>query len=199
MANITDFAARFKGGVRANLFKVSLSGSPELFNSMEFLCKGASLPGQTVPAIDVGFRGRTLKVPGDRSFDDWEITILNDPEMINRSSIEAWMTRITASSANYSDFERDELGYYGQASVSQLDRQQNVIRTYRLHVLPTTVSAIELDMTTNDEVEDFTVTFAVNYMTIDGQGVDATAGGSGVDIQGGGQLTIGDVTVGIRI
>ena len=199
MASITDFAARFKGGVRANLFKVNITGAPVLFTAMEFLCKATSLPGQSIPAIDVPFRGRQLKVPGDRSFEDWEVTMLNDPEFQNRAAIEAWMTRISASTANYSDFDRNDIGYYGTASVSQLDRQQNVIRSYRMHILPTTVGAITVDMAENDSIEEFPITFAVNSMTIDGQGVDASAGGSGVDIQASGQITVGDVTVGISI
>lgn len=199
MASITDFAARFKGGVRANLFKVNITGAPVLFTAMEFLCKATSLPGQSVPAIDVPFRGRQLKVPGDRTFEDWEVTMLNDPEFQNRAAIEAWMTRITAATANYSDFDRNDIGYYGTASVSQLDRQQNVIRSYRMNILPTTVGAITVDMSDNDTIEEFPITFAVNSMTIDGQGVDATVSGSGVDIQASGQITVGDVTVGISI
>jgi len=198
MASITDFAARFKGGVRANLFKVNIT-SPEQFVDLQFLVKAASLPGIQVPAIDVPFRGRQLKVPGDRIFDDWEVTVLNDPEFINRAAMESWMTRISAASANYSAFDRNNIDYYGTAVVSQLDRQQSVIRTYRLNVIPTTLGDISVSMDENDAVEEFTITFAVNTMTIDGQGLDAAASGSGVDIQASGQLTIGDVQVGIRI
>ena len=198
MASITDFAARFKGGVRANLFKVNLT-APEIFVDLQFLVKAASLPGITVPAIDVPFRGRQLKVPGDRSFDDWEVTMLNDPEFVNRAAMESWMTRISAASANYTDFDRNDIGYYGTAVVSQLDRQQDVIRTYRMNVIPTTLGDITVDMSENDIVEEFTITFAVNSMVIDGQGLDATVSGSGIDIQASGQLQIGDFQVGIRI
>ena len=198
MASITDFAARFKGGVRANLFKVNLT-APEIFVDLQFLVKAASLPGITVPAIDVPFRGRQLKVPGDRTFDDWEVTMLNDPEFVNRAAMESWMTRISAASANYTDFDRNDIGYYGTAVVSQLDRQQDVIRTYRMNVIPTTLGDITVDMSENDAVEEFTITFAVNSMVIDGQGLDATVSGSGIDIQASGQVQIGDFQVGIRI
>ena len=198
MASITDFAARFKGGVRANLFKVNLT-APEIFVDLQFLVKAASLPGITVPAIDVPFRGRQLKVPGDRTFDDWEVTMLNDPEFVNRAAMESWMTRISAASANYTDFDRNDISYYGTAVVSQLDRQQDVIRTYRMNVIPTALGEITVDMSENDAVEEFTITFAVNSMVIDGQGLDATVSGSGIDIQASGQLQIGDFQVGIRI
>lgn len=198
MASITDFAARFKGGVRANLFKVNLT-APEIFVDLQFLVKAASLPGITVPAIDVPFRGRQLKVPGDRTFDDWEVTMLNDPEFVNRAAMESWMTRISAASANYTDFDRNDISYYGTAVVSQLDRQQDVIRTYRMNVIPTALGEITVDMSENDAVEEFTITFAVNSMVIDGQGLDATVSGSGIDIQASGQVQIGDFQVGIRI
>ena len=79
-----------------------------------------------------------------------------------------------------------------------MDRQQDVIRTYRMQVLPTAISAIELGMGSNDEVEMFDVTFGVNTLTIDGQGVDASVGGSGVDISVGGNIKIGPVQVGFN-
>ena len=199
MASITDFAARFQGGVSANLFKVHMTAPGIYFEELQFLVKAASLPGQTIGVIDVPFRGRQLKVPGDRTFEDWEVTMLNDPNFQNRAAIEQWMTRITASSANYSQYDRNNTDYYGQASVSQLDRQQDVIRTYRMQVLPTSIGAITVDMGENDAVEEFPITFAVNTMVIDGQGVDASVGGSGVDISVSGSLNIGPVQVNLGI
>ena len=199
MASITDFAAKFKGGVRPNLFKVHITAPGINLVDLNFLVESSSLPGVSVAKIEVPFRGRKLAVPGDRVFEDWTVKILNDTNFQNRAAMEEWLTRISAASANYSQYDRNNIDYYGSASVSQLDRQQDVIRTYRMQVLPTAISAIELGMGSNDEVEMFDVTFGVNTLTIDGQGVDASVGGSGVDISVSGSLNIGPVQVNLGI
>ena len=198
MPTISDFAARFKGGVRPNLFRVQINGAPEFFQDMEFLCKATTIPASTVGKVEVPYRGRKLQVPGDRVFEDWNVTLLNDTDWQNRSAVEAWMGRIQAHTANYSDFDSGDIGYYGQASVSQLDRQNNIIRTYRMEVFPTSAAAITLDADTNDSVEEFEITFAVNYFTIDSQAGDGATSGSGIDINVGGNIKVGPVQVGFN-
>ena len=87
--NIHDFKQSFKGGVRPNLFRCNIThavGIPQL----EFLCKAAQIPSSTVGNIDVPFRGRQLKVPGDRTFADWTVTVYNDGGWVARSNIENW-------------------------------------------------------------------------------------------------------------
>ena len=199
MPTISDFAARFKGGVRPNLFRVNINGAPEFFQDMEFLCKATTIPASTIGKVEVPYRGRKLQVPGDRTFEDWTVTLLNDVNWQNRSAIESWMGRIQAHTGPYSHFESGDLSYYGQATVQQLDRQNKTIRSYRMEVLPTTAAAITLDADSPDTVEEFEITFAVNYVTIDSMGLDGAVGGSGVDISVGGNINIGGVTIGGNI
>ena len=194
MPTISDFAAKFKGGVRPNLFRVNIV-APEFFTDLDFLCKATTIPASTIGKIEVPYRGRKLQVPGDRVFEDWSVTLLNDTEWQNRSALESWMGRIQAHTANYSDFASDDVGYYGQASVSQLDRQNKILRTYRMECFPTSAAAITLDADTNDSVEEFEVTFAVNYYTIDSQAGDGATSGSGIDISIGGSIKAGPVQV----
>ena len=84
MANINDFKAKLAGGgARANQFKVTLpfpgyaSVGGEI-EDMAFLCKATSLPAMTVGNIDVKFRGRDIKIAGDRTIDAWTVTVYND-------------------------------------------------------------------------------------------------------------------------
>ena len=199
MATISDFAAHFKGGVRPNLFRVDMEG-PEFFNNFHFFCKGASIPASTVGAIDVPFRGRQLKVPGDRTFEEWTVTVLNDVDWQHRTAFENWQHRITALSANVSDFDSNDIGYYGRATVIHLDRSGNVIRRYVLEdIFPTSVSTIDLTSDGNDAVAEYTVGFALNNIVIDGQGIDGSTSGSGFDIQASGNINIGPFNVGVSI
>ena len=195
MATIQQFKSAFKGGVRPNLFRMNLTtGAGVAMTDLEFLVKSTQLPGSQVEKVEVPYQGRMLAVPGDRTFEDWTVTMWNDPNWANRGALEAWMGRISAHSGNYTQFNRDQQEQqYGIARVSQLDRQGKTIRTYQMDVLPTALAAIDVSNETQNEVQEFEVTFAVNWFTIDGAGFDATQNGSGIDISG--TVRIGPVQV----
>jgi hypothetical protein len=198
MANINDFKAAFNGGVRPNLFQVTFggAGAPSTLVNTQMLVKATSLPGQTVPAFDVPYRGRQLKVAGDRTYDDWTVTFLNDAGWRNRDAMERWMHDISSYTINSSSIPFRQ--NYGTANVTQLNRQGHPLRAYRMDVLPTTLNAIEVDSSTNDSVEEFEVTFAVNWIMPHGQGTDGPQSSTGVRVRGSvtvegehGALTIG--------
>ena len=197
MPNISDFAAKFRGGVRPNLFRINITG-PVWFDDLDFLCKATSIPASTIGKIEVPYRGRKLQVPGDRTFEDWTMTVLNDVNWQNRSAIEMWMNRLQAHTFNYSEFDPDDRAEYGLATVSQLDRQNNILRSYRMEVLPINAAAITLDADTTDAVQDFEVTFAVNYVLIDSMGMDASTDGGGVDIRVGGRINFAGGSLGFN-
>ena len=199
MSTISNFSSKFRGGVRPNLFRVDILG-PEFFSNFHFFCKGASIPASTVGAIDVPYRGRQLKVPGDRTFEEWTVTVLNDVDWQHRSAFENWSHRITAHSANVSDFESNDIGYYGMATVLHLDRSGTVMRRYVLEdIFPTSVAAIDLTSDGNDTVEEYTVGFAVNNVIIDGKGLDGSYSSDGFDISVGGKIDIGPFSVDFQI
>ena len=161
---------------------------------LQFLGKSTSLPASTVTAFDVPYRGRQLKVPGDRTFADWSVTILNDPNWVNRTKIEQWMNAINNHSQNRSNLNPSDV--YGNATVSQLSRNGGVIRTYRIQdMIPTEAAAIELAMDANDAVEEFAVTFAINNFTVDGSGLDGGSQGDGVDVSVSGTINLGGVSI----
>ena len=158
--NIHDFKQSFKGGVRPNLFRVSIQHLVGIPN-IEFLCKAAQIPSSTIGNIDVPFRGRQLKVPGDRTFADWSVTVLNDPAFAIRASFEDWSAKITHHAVNVSSLDHSSV--YGQAQVIQMGRGGEALRTYRVEdIYPTEIAAIDLGMDTNDTVEEYAITFAVN-------------------------------------
>lgn len=196
MATISDFKNNFRGGVRPNLFQVLITAPIFGQMNLEFLGKSTSLPASSVPKFSVPYRGRQLQVPGDRTFADWSVTILNDPEWENRTKIESWMNAMSQHSQNISTLSTSDI--YGRAAISQLSREGNVLRTYRIEdIFPTEAGAIELGMGSNDTVEEFVVTFAVNNFTIDGAGLDGASSGNGVDISINGRANIGGVTINI--
>ena len=144
---------------------------------MAFLCKAAQLPASTVAEIPVAFRGRQLKVAGERTFDPWTVTIINDEDFGLRTSFEAWMNKL--SKLNDATGVTNPTSYMTNAYVKQLGRgkerfatenvggESSILRTYKFYdIWPTNVSAIQLSYDTEGTIEEFDVTFAVQYFTI---------------------------------
>ena len=195
--NIHDFKQSFKGGVRPNLFRCMIQHSVGIPN-IEFLCKAAQIPSSQIGNIDVPFRGRQLKVPGDRTFADWTVTVLNDPQFAIRAAFEEWSARITHHAVNVSTLTHNNI--YGNAQVIQLDRNGGNLRTYRIEdIYPTEIAAIDLGMDTNDTVEEYAITFAVNNWHSD-QGADfdvASTRDSSWEIGVRGNIKLGNVNIGV--
>lgn len=163
---VDDFKAKLKGGgARPNLFRAIVNfpgyagGDVELTS---FLCKAAQLPASIMNVIEVPFRGRQLKLAGDRTFEPWEITILNDTDFTVRNAMERWMNGMNAHSENVG--LTNPVDYEADLIVEQLDKDGSVVKTYTFRgCFPTTVAAIDLSYDTVDTVEEFGVTMQVQY------------------------------------
>jgi len=163
---VDDFKAKLKGGgARANLFQATINfpayadGDAELTS---FMCEAAQLPGSTMGFIEVPFRGRRLKLSGDRAFEPWTVTIINDTEMSIRNAMERWMNGINSHSTNTGI--ANPLAYEADLKVEQLDKANEVIKTYNLRgAFPTSVSPIDLSYGSENEIERFSVEFQFQY------------------------------------
>ena len=106
-------------------------------------------------------------IAGDRTFEPWTVTVLNDQSFKFRAFFEAWSSNIQALQQNFQN-SNTIADYQSVAKVRQMDRKGNIIRTYRFEgIWPSNISAIELDWGTNDTPEEYTVEFQVQYWTYD--------------------------------
>jgi hypothetical protein len=166
--NITHFISQFEGGARANRFEVIMTfpGSvPNEMEKMSFSCKIASIPGSSVSKVEVPYMSRMIAVAGDRTVADWTLTIINDADFAVREAFEIWLDKINAHEGNKSASGWNvPTSYYGQATVSQFDREDRLIKSYFLKdIFPTDLQEISLDWGSNNTIEEFTVTLAVNW------------------------------------
>ena len=168
MANINDFKAKLAGGgARANQFKVTMPfpGYAQVGGEIEdlaFLCTATSIPAMDIGNINVPFRGRQIKIAGDRTFASWSITVLNDTNFKLRNAFERWQNGIN----NMTDNEglSNPVDYQVDVFVDQLDRNGNTLKSYTLRgAYPVGIAAIPLNYETNNAVEDFDVTFEYQY------------------------------------
>ena len=172
MPNINEFKSRLRGGgARSNQFKVTLpfpgyAAVGGETSDLAFLCKASALPGQSIPSIAIPFRGRELKIAGDRAFEDWSITVINDTDFKLYRAFERWMNGIN----NMTDNEgiANPADYQVDGFIDQLDRNGATLKSYTYRGLfPTTLQSIPLDYSTNNTIEDFSVTFAIQYFETD--------------------------------
>tara|TARA_B100000161_G_scaffold24302_1_gene14357 strand:- start:208 stop:864 length:657 start_codon:yes stop_codon:yes gene_type:complete len=172
------------GGARPNLFEVELQWPSFLTSAIDddtqemarFMVKAANLPASNITPIDVPFRGRNLKIAGDRTFDVWTITIINDTDFKLRNAFEIWMNGMNKHQdatgvTTPTDYQRDAYVYQlgRSASDSSADFGATggtipVLKAYKFHgVFPTNVSAIELSYDQPDTIEEFTVDLQVQW------------------------------------
>ena len=168
MANINDFKAKLAGGgARPNQFKVTMPfpGYSQVGGEIEelaFLCKTTQLPAMTVPSFTVPFRGRQIKIAGDRTYADWTISVLNDTNFKLRNAFERWSNGINNSTdgeglTNPADYQVD-------CFLDHLDRNGNTIKSYTLRgVYPTTIAGIPLDYEEAGNIEQFEVTLEYQF------------------------------------
>ena len=174
--NITEFRSRLSGGgARSNLFEVEI-GFPEglgvdenlVTDKVPFLVKAAEIPASNLGNIPVPYRGRVLPVAGDRTFDPWTVTIINDTDFIIRDAMEKWSNSINDLQTAQGTISPEV--YQRSAQVKQLSREgsapgdpEKVLRLYNFEgIYPNTVSSIPLDFGATDQIEEFQVTF--NYL-----------------------------------
>ena len=157
------------GGARANQFSVNLNWPGLLTTAQKpstadavFLVSATNLPGMTIGEVAVPFRGRNLYLAGDRTFEAWTITVLNDIGFTIRNAFEIWMNGINSMSDN-SGLE-NPADYMVDATVDQMDRADNKIKTYTMRgIWPTTLTEIALGYDQNDAVETFDVTWRYQF------------------------------------
>ena len=191
---LRDFKSKLAGGgARPNLFEASINSFPTAIseawdNSSEaeggafkFLCKSTALPASNLGSIEIPFRGRTLKVAGDRTFDDWTVTIINDEDFRLRTAFERWSnvmsqlddaTGVTNPTSYMTDAFIQQLGRGPEpGSATNNGGNSAILRSYKFFdVFPVTVGEIALSYDTTDALEEFDVTFRYQYFTVGSSG-----------------------------
>ena len=186
--SITNFRDRLVGGgARSNMFEVNIElptkviGLNDYAADIRFMVKAAEIPAANIGNIPVPFRGRILPVAGDRTFDPWTVTVINDQKFNIRDAMEQWSNKINDIRFDVGD--TNPADYQTKAEVYQLSRQGGssggssnsgsdqitVLRQYNFEgIYPNAVSSIPLDYGATDQIEEFQVTFNYLFWTVEG-------------------------------
>jgi hypothetical protein len=163
---VDDFKAKLAGGgARANLFKATINFPGGVGGDVElasFMCKAAQLPSSVIAPITIPFRGRQLQIAGDRTFEPWSITVINDANFVTRNAFERWMNSINEHRNNTG--LTNPLDYQADMVVEQLNKAGEVVKRYDFRgTFPTNISAIEVSYDSENSIEEFTVELQVQY------------------------------------
>ena len=185
---LSQFKSRLStGGARPNLFEANIVFPQDMTSfwgadaqeDFQFFCKATSMPASSIGVVDVPFRGRILKVAGDRTFEPWTVTVINEENFAVRNSFEKWANAINNLVTGTG--EQDPMKYMGSGEIRQLSRKsggrfagdaedlttssQTVTKVYEVKdIWPSEISSIDLSYDSSDAIEEFTVTFQVEYL-----------------------------------
>ena len=179
--NINTFREKLNGGSKANLFRMDIAlGFTETgvdLDEFSVLCKSGAIPAFTLGVIEVPFRGRRIKIPGDRTYGDWTATFVNDGNQNIRKTFDNWLKSIVDPDGEEDLRSDSEDTYRSTITVNQLKADGTTARIYKLFdAFPTDVSAIDLSYDTTDAIQEFTVTFQYHYLDVGEGALDPVAG-----------------------
>ena len=173
---VLNFQTKVKAGVRPNLFQVSHSFPQGIDaaakDDVPLLCKSAAIPASSVGTVELPFRGRVIKVPGDRTFESWTATFYMQDSWMLRGAYEKWVDLTNSVNANTAKSSVGDA--LEDITLIQLDKFSNksgydTLRTYTLaSAFPVSVSQVSLAYDNNDSYEEFDVEFAYQYFTSTG-------------------------------
>lgn len=184
--NINTFRSSLSGdGARPTLFEVlinfpsTIAGAYPIEQSA-FQCKASNLPASTIGMIEVPYFGRKIKVAGDRTFDDWTCTFINDENFNIRNALEYWSNAMDQLSTNnqrkrINGADQNPYSYVANITINQYGKQGEIVKEYTLvNAFPTSVGQIDVSWENNDQIEEFDVQWTYDYF------ISRSPGGTGV-------------------
>lgn len=160
--DVSTFVTKMsEGGSRTNRFKIVTS---KISGNVEYYCKATSLPASNVGKCEANYMGRIVNFAGDRVFDDWNVTIYNEVGHTEREAIITWMEDMNAHEGNYGGMGINTY-YEDECVVYQLKRDgtEDTVAYKFSGLFPISCGEVSLGWDQNDQVEEFEVTFALNY------------------------------------
>lgn len=167
---VQDFRAQMNfDGARPNLFHCELTfplttGAAQ--QQFTFMARAAQLPGDTVNQVPVYYFGRELKFSGNRTFPEWTVTVINDEDFQVRNALELWMSGLNSHVANLRtpEFIKGDGGYQQDGYITHFGKAGDIIKRYKfVGLFPVDLGPIEMDWGANDQIEEYSVTFAYQW------------------------------------
>lgn len=161
MLDINGVKSAFSSGdfARGNLFEVNL---PRMGKNFKFRCKATAIPAGTVGVIELGYQNRKIKIAGDRTYDQWTVTVFNNDNHKSREDFAMWQDEIVGSGTIVSG--QVPGSYKSTGTITQFDRNGNPSAEYKISgIWPSAVGEVALAWDDNDALQEFEVTFEFDW------------------------------------
>lgn len=161
--SIADFISSWRNPAKTNNFTITIPYFG-LSAPLVIRAKGTQLPSSELSVIELPHRGRKLKVPGQRTFAEWNITIMETAEMGIRNILESWMESLDGSASGVRNPKN-----ISTAQVAVNDGDGNKTMEFFLFgIFPTSISAIELNFEQQTSPLEYQATFQYSYHIVEG-------------------------------
>lgn len=191
MPGIKDILTKVIGGIaRTNLYSVSI---PNKLGDLDFNAKGSQLPSSELGTIEIPYHGRKLKIPGQRTFAEWTVTIMEESNMTVRKAIEAWIDSIDNAETGVMG---SGAAMFADIKVSLLNTNGASVMVYTLYgAYPSNMASVDLSYDEQTAPLEYQITFNYSYHTVIGgsqvqQGAPGGGGGAGGIVNGLGQFAL---------
>jgi len=174
--NINEFKSQLVGGgARPTLFQVQITNpiAPVADIKVPFMVKTAGIPASNLGFYTVPYFGREIKYAGDRTFEDWTVTVINDEDFAIRNALESWSNAINSHDSNLRSLPQS---YKSTGVVTQFSKNGAALRSYIFEgIYPVSIEGIPLSWEAVNSIEEFTVTFQYDLWRVEGDtGISTT-------------------------
>jgi hypothetical protein len=182
------------GGARPNLFRVEMQ-FPDVVGGGSFggagggiitpdqgagykcmfLCMASTLPAGIISEMAVPYFGRTIKYKGDRTYRDWNVTVLNEEDFFVRDTFENWQNTMNFPESNVmapeyqpgqlyktnctiTQFAKADTPAAAATDLGQVVKQYTMVGTW-----PKVVGDIQMSWQMQNTIEQFDVTLCYDY------------------------------------
>jgi len=160
--SLTNFISGFKNPAKTNMYKLVFRGENGAVvpSGLDIRAKGAQLPTAEMGIMEIPYKGRKVKIPAERSFTEWTVTVMETNDMNVRRSFEKWMSVMDAE---------DEIKR-NTAALSTIDvillkgDNSTPSITYTLYgAFPSSLASVDLSFDEQTAPLEYSVTFQYSY------------------------------------
>lgn len=160
--SLTNFISGFKNPAKTNMYKLVFRGENGAIvpSGLDIRAKGAQLPTAEMGIMEIPYKGRKVKIPAERSFSEWTVTVMETNDMNVRRSFEKWMSVMDAE---------DEIKR-NTAALSTIDvillkgDNSTPSITYTLYgAFPSSLASVDLSFDEQTAPLEYSVTFQYSY------------------------------------
>ena len=164
--SLDKFISNFKSPAKTNLYKIVIKaedGAPSGWEALDIRAKGTQLPSADINVMEIPYKGRKVKIPGERTFAEWTVTIMETADMNVRRKFEQWVSVMDSE-----DQIKRNTAALSTIKVTLLkpDNATPSIEYTLYGAFPSSIASVDLSFDEQTAPLEYSVTFQYTYHKI---------------------------------